>query len=414
MEIARNAGEGFLTLVVTGRLDSRSSEQLSREVAECVRAGQHHLRLDLAGVGYISSAGISVLVGGYKQLKAVRGSFAVASPSRQVLSMIELSGLQELLLAAGAPPPPAARVETAEWSEESGGLRLEAFPLLAGGPLRCAVVGDPGVLAADAPASAAGAAVALPADVFAVGLGAFGEDDAECRDRYGELIAAGGAAVCDATDEPGPPDYLLTAGPLVAHARFLSGVVCTGEPSALVRFERTGDGPGGTLSRLVAKALELSGASAIGLVMLAETEGLVGVALKRSPALRRPGEEFFAHPQVRRWLSFTPERVFARSLALVAGVATTRERPPLDGFLRPLGAGSPLRGHFHAAALPFRPLAKGRIGLAETVAGLFESPPLAVLHLLADDRAIVGGGESSFLRGALWIGALADTVEVAR
>ncbi|MFH1177618.1 MAG: anti-sigma factor antagonist, partial [Acidobacteriota bacterium] len=133
----------------------------------------------------------------------------------------------------------------------------------------------------------------------------------------------------------------------------------------------------------------------------------------RSPARRRREEVFFAHPQVRRWLSFAPERVFCRSLTLVAGIATTRERTALARFVRPLGSGSKVQGHFHAVAMPFRPLANGRIGLAETVAGLFESgPPLGVLHLLNDDRAIVGGGESAFLRGALWLGPLAATVEV--
>jgi anti-anti-sigma factor len=415
MEITRHSGDGFLELEVTGRLDSRSSEQLSQEVAECVRTGAHHLRLDLAGVGYISSAGISVLVGSYKQLKAIRGTFAVTSPSQQVLSVIRLSGLDGLLLAEGAPPSPVAGVEAPERSTLSDGLRLDVFPLLAGGALRCTVIGDPDAVAGDEPREVTATPVKFPADVLAVGLGAFGDDETECRDRFGELVAAGGAAVCAPTDESGAPDYLLSAGPLVAGALLLSGVVCTGEPSALLRFERTGDGPGGGLSALVSAALELSGGDALGLVMVAETEGLVGAALKRSPALRQPSEAFFAHPQVRRWLSFTPERVFARSLALVAGIATRRERADLGRELRPLGGGAGVLGHFHAAALPFRPLPQGRIGLAETVAGLFESgPPLGVLHLLNDDRPIVGGGESAFLRGALWIGPLAEGAEVRR
>jgi anti-anti-sigma factor len=412
MEITRHGGNGLLELRVTGRLDARSAEQLSQELDECIRSGAHHIRLHLGSVSYISSAGISVLVGSFKQLKAIRGSFAVTSPSQQVRTVLELGGLLGLLAEEGAPPPQPVDAEAPGSLVQAGALRLEVFSLLAGAPLRPTVVGDPGGLASDEPPSAPGSVTALPADVFAVGLGAFGDEEKECRDRFGELLAAGGAAVCAPTDESGAPDYLLTMGPLVARARLYSGVVCTGDFSALVRFERTGDSEGGELTGIVSAALELCAADTVGLVMVAETEGLIGVTLKRSPALRRPEEAFFAHPQVRRWLSFTPERVFSRSLALVAGIATTSERSPLARSLRQLGSRSPVLGHFHAAVLPFRPLPKGRIRLAETVAGLFETgPPLGVLHLLNDDRPIVGGGESTFLRGALWVGPLAETAE---
>jgi hypothetical protein len=64
-----------------------------------------------------------------------------------------------------------------------------------------------------------------------------------------------------------------------------------------------------------------------------------------------------------------------------------------------------LVGHLHAAVFRYRPLRKGgALDLAATVAGLFEDgAPLAMLHLLNDDRPIVGGGESLMVRGACWV-----------
>ena len=110
-------------------------------------------------------------------------------------------------------------------------------------------------------------------------------------------------------------------------------------------------------------------------------------------------------------MSFTPERAYLRSLALVVGVAARAPQPGLHPLLRPMGSGPWPVGHFHAAAFSYRPLQKGLIDLRATVSTLFEAETLqGVLHLLNDDREIVGAGESEFVRGACWVGPLADVV----
>ena len=137
---------------------------------------------------------------------------------------------------------------------------------------------------------------------------------------------------------------------------------------------------------------------------MAETAGLVGGALRKSPASPIDGQDFFAHPGVRSRLSFTAEPAYPGSVALAAGVAvrSTPETAAHDQ-LRPIGPDC--RGHFHAAAFRFRAMRKGTLELAEAVAGLFEADRLlGVMHLLHDDRGAAGAGESEFVRGACWIG----------
>jgi hypothetical protein len=160
-----------------------------------------------------------------------------------------------------------------------------------------------------------------------------------------------------------------------------------------------------SLSQIALDCLDQAGSSVVGLVLAGETEGLVGAALRRSPVGIRDGVDPFAHPEVREWLSLTPEPEHRRSTALVVGVATRTAMPVLAPFVRPLSstASSELQGHFHAAVVPFRPLAGGAIELAETVAHVFEPGRIdSILHLLGDSRAIVGAGESAFSRGVLW------------
>ena len=148
----------------------------------------------------------------------------------------------------------------------------------------------------------------------------------------------------------------------------------------------------------------------MGVVLAGESDGLVGAALRRSPVDLPDGLDPFAHPGVRDWLSLTPEPEYARSTALAVGVATREAGPALGRFVRPLsGASAPeVRGHFHAAALPYRPLPGGAVGLAATVAHLLEPGRIeTILHLLGDSRPILGAGESTFTRGAVWFVPLA-------
>jgi len=117
----------------------------------------------------------------------------------------------------------------------------------------------------------------------------------------------------------------------------------------------------------------------------------------------------FKYPGVRSWLSFSTERLYARSLALISGVAASSECVPLASLLRPLKTGTGPKGHFHAAAFSYRPLQKGSIDLKTTVTTLFETETLqGVLHLLTDDRLAAGPQQSEFVRGACWIGAAAE------
>ena len=136
--------------------------------------------------------------------------------------------------------------------------------------------------------------------------------------------------------------------------------------------------------------------------MITETAGLVGAALRRSPAEALDGFDFFQYPSVRRRLSYSAERVYPRTVSLIAGLAARRTYTAHAAQIRPLSGDC--IGHLHAAAFVFRPIQKNYIDLAYTVARLFEPDQLlGVMHLLNDDRGASGAGESELVRGACWI-----------
>jgi len=58
---------------------------------------------------------------------------------------------------------------------------------------------------------------------------------------------------------------------------------------------------------------------------------------------------------------------------------------------------------------PYRPVQRGQIDLKASIKTLFEGQALeGILHLLSDDRALSGSGQSELVRGACWIAPISN------
>ena len=408
MEIATRQAGDALEVAVTGRLDAYWADHLARALDEAIRGGADRVRLDLSGVSFVSSVGLRVLVRFYKQLRGINGTLTVTNPSAPVARVLELAGL-EVLLARGGATTPGAPPRPTPPSVERGSTRFDVFELARDARLRCRVIGAPERLEGCRFAPGDSRTVGFPGGTIGVGVGAFGHGFADCQARFGEFLAAGGAAAYLPSDGTNVPDHLVSEGDLVPELQVLYALACEGGFARLMRFETGASGPVG-FRTLAETALELAAADAAGIVVVAESAGLIGAALRRSPARGPSAGAPFAFPGVRDWLSFTPERAHSRSVVLAVGVVARESTPSLASLLRPLGgAGSPV-GHVHAAAFTYRPLQRGLIDVTATVTTLFRDESLqGVLHLLADDRG-AGGGESEFVRGACWVGPIGEVV----
>jgi anti-anti-sigma factor len=408
MEISRTGSIRRPVLRITGMLDAYWSDVLSTELETVVRDGGEHVSLDLSGVNFISSAGLRVLLVYLRQLRAINGSFTVTNPSPQVRNVLDLSGLTDLVLA-----PAFTRGEEAENPDRTytaRGCTFDVYRLAEDARLDCLHVPPMD----GSQAIPAGRHLRFPSTAFGFGVGAFGEQPEHCAVRYGEFLAAGGIAVCLPTDGKNKPDYLIEDRTFVPGVTLLHGVRMAGAFSTHLRFQVSADAGSNTLGDLAAECLFASGHVASGMVIVGETAGLVGAALRKSPV---GGEgDFFDFPEVRSRLSYTPEHAWERSVAVVAGIAALQVPEWLSGYLRPMvtSGASGLYGHFHAAAFSFRPLPGGRLELPATLRPFFDEQELRdVLHLLRNDADPFGANESVFVRGACWIGPLDRSAESA-
>jgi anti-anti-sigma factor len=406
MEIIVDTREGWYELRLKGRLDANWAEHVGNAIESAIRAGEHHIDVDMSLVDYISSLGIGVLMKYYKQLSAASGMLRVVNPHEYVFEVLKMSKLADLLCVSEETSKSAISDRRAR-SWQRGGVAFESHELADGCSLEGRLQGSPEKFATGQLSAADSRKMRFGPEVFGLGLGSFGSDSVDSSKRIGEFLAAGGAAVTQPTDDSSVPDFQIIEEQLVPEMHLLYGMTATGQFSQLLRFEAVESERGAiTLADLVEAVLEDLQTSAAGFVVAAETAHLVGATLRQSPVLAN-GQPPCEFPAVRDWLSFTTEPTSERNLAIIVGFAQQEPSRDLAAFLHRIGEGTGARGHFHAAVFPYRPLAKGNINLQNTIASLLGSESAqTVMHLLADDREFEGVGQTELVRGACWVGPL--------
>lgn len=411
MEITKERRGNVVELKASGRLDEHWSSHVASTVNETIREGARRIWFNMSNVAYLSSAGIAVLVGFYKQLAEIDGSFVVTEPSPVVLKILEMTRLSPLLLRAEGDTGPIS-VERAGRALARENVTFQITDAHGRGGFNCTTIGDPAMLQSGGYNARHAQLVTFGRDRFGLGLGAFGANFEDCRGRYGEFLAIAGAAAYLPTDGSNVPDYIVETGSLLPEVNVLNAIVCEGVFASVARFEASDRFT--SLSEVVEAALDIADADEVAVAMVAETNGLIGAALRRSPAVADPEPlARFNHPEIRKWISFTAEPAYTGSLCIIAGVAARGTSSRMQSMLRPMSKRTNVSGHFHAAACRYRPLKKKETDLAATVKPLMEAQSLqGVIHLLPDFRQS-GVGESSFIRGACWIGPIRGSTEAA-
>lgn len=93
MEITKTVEDGKLTLAVSGRLDTNTAPELEDETK---LDGVSEVVFDFAGLEYISSAGLRILLTAKKQMMASGGKMSVVNANDAVRGVFEITGCSEI------------------------------------------------------------------------------------------------------------------------------------------------------------------------------------------------------------------------------------------------------------------------------------------------------------------------------
>ncbi len=89
---------GTVCVRLSGELDHRRAEAIRPELDGLIAdPGVRRLVFDFAGLEFMDSSGIGMLIGRYKLMRSRGGSVAVMPGGRRVERLMELSGLYEII-----------------------------------------------------------------------------------------------------------------------------------------------------------------------------------------------------------------------------------------------------------------------------------------------------------------------------
>ena len=93
LRIVEERRDGVLVLALTGRLGAASAVRYDAAVADAVDRGYARLVIDMAGVDYVSSAGLNALGAAAGLCARARGALALCALADPVRIAMDLGGL---------------------------------------------------------------------------------------------------------------------------------------------------------------------------------------------------------------------------------------------------------------------------------------------------------------------------------
>ncbi len=83
-------------LALSGRLDTETSADVELSLQDLLAAGERNFLIDMTGIGYVSSAGLRVLLATVKQLEGGKGSLRLCGLNPSVRQVFDVAGFSKL------------------------------------------------------------------------------------------------------------------------------------------------------------------------------------------------------------------------------------------------------------------------------------------------------------------------------
>jgi anti-anti-sigma factor len=296
----RLANEDDVPIVtITGRLDGFGAQQLESGLKEIVRDDTRSVIFNLAGVDYLSSAGIRVFLGLKKRLKQRGGTLALINIQEFPKSVLEMAGFNKVFDIY--PSLQEAQVACREKIREEGLVFGVRYPSFVVGGITFAI--EPGSPKAASLIVAGNLRKVLQSAItaqdirtlgfkeadYSLGLGALGKDAADAMSMMGEMITLHGSMVYVPTDGHFTPDFFTPAKD-TGEVKIFTGfnVRLSGPFNELFTFETTKEN-GVSLSEIYTAIITLARTrktdfrGVLSIVIWGVIEGVISSEITHSP-----------------------------------------------------------------------------------------------------------------------------------
>ncbi|KOV85296.1 STAS domain-containing protein [Nocardia sp. NRRL S-836] len=93
----RAAGAGRAVIAIAGELDPATAPRLREQGLSLLTGGSPHLLLDMSGVDFCDSSGLSVVIGLWQQAHAGGGSLTLAAVPDRLTRLLRMTGTDSLI-----------------------------------------------------------------------------------------------------------------------------------------------------------------------------------------------------------------------------------------------------------------------------------------------------------------------------
>jgi anti-sigma B factor antagonist len=87
-----------VVVVLAGELDVATAPVLRRRMDDLMAQGSAHIVIDCAGLSYIDSTGVAILVDSWEWLDALGGSLVVRNATQMAVKLFQITNVASMLL----------------------------------------------------------------------------------------------------------------------------------------------------------------------------------------------------------------------------------------------------------------------------------------------------------------------------
>lgn len=98
MDVTESRQGDTLVLELSGRIDSNTAAHFEKHLIGSIEAGEVDLVADFAGVDFVSSAGLRVMLMAAKRIKAAKGRLFLCGLSDSITKVFEVSGFLSIFI----------------------------------------------------------------------------------------------------------------------------------------------------------------------------------------------------------------------------------------------------------------------------------------------------------------------------
>jgi anti-sigma B factor antagonist len=91
-----HSGDDVAVIALTGEVDIYSAPQFKESLVKGIDDGARHIIVDLAGVTFIDSTALGVLVSGAKRVRPQNGTLDIVCTDENITRIFEITGLDRI------------------------------------------------------------------------------------------------------------------------------------------------------------------------------------------------------------------------------------------------------------------------------------------------------------------------------